>query len=292
MPSPAAPWDAVSHRYDTWVISPFAPGVAFPLRADVRRLLAAWKHRGSLHDRVVLDVGCGRGDGLALVAGRVGVAVGLDFSPRMLDLSARFVKARGIGPVRYPRRGGLRRLGAALRARAADGGDEQTTALAHADMRALAPLRGCADLVLAISSISPARPGRAARAFGEVASCLKAGGTLMAVFASLDSFQYLVALADRLGVELPDVGHVDRHGMFHEHGEQQQFFTPEDIRRLCAGEGLRVRALKKVRYPWATMRRFGWGYFPGRPQLWDWYLLASAKTPPRGASVPRADPGY
>jgi SAM-dependent methyltransferase len=286
MPDAAAPWDAVSDRYEAWVISPFAPQVRFPLRADVRRLLGTWKRRGELGQRVVFDLGCGRGDGVALVAGRVGFAVGVDFSPRMLDLSERFLRARGITPERYRGRAGLARVAADLREFAAGGGRGARTVLVEGDMESLAPLAHSADLVLAVSSISPARPGRAGRVFDQVVSCLEPGGTLMAVLASLDAFHYLVALADRLGVELPDLGRVDAHGMFHEGGEQQQFFTPGHIRQLCAASGLRVRALTKVRYPWRLVRRFGWGYFPGRPRLWDWYLVghASPRRPRRGTS--------
>jgi SAM-dependent methyltransferase len=276
MPDRAAPWDAVSDKYDTWVISPFAAGVDFPLRADVRRLVDTWRKRGQLQRRVVFDIGCGRGNGLALVAGRVGLAVGVDFSPRMLDLSERFLRARGVVPSRDVGRAGLRRVATGLRKLAVGKEPGARTTLVQADMRALAPLRRSADLVLAISSISPSRPGLAARVFGEVVSCLKPGATFMAVLASLDAFHYLVALADRLGVDLPDAGHVDTHGMFHENGERQKFFTPAEIRQLCDESGLRMLALKKVRYPWALLRRFGWGYFPGRPTLWDWYLVARA----------------
>jgi SAM-dependent methyltransferase len=276
MPDAAAPWDAVSEQYEAWVISPFAPHVRFPLRADVRRLLAVWKRRGELRHRTVFDLGCGRGDGVALVAGRVGFAVGIDFSPRMLDLSERFLRARGITPERYRGRAGLARVAAELRAFAAGNGRGARTVLVEGDMESLAPLRHSADLVLAISSISPARPGLSGHVFEQVVSSLKPGGTLMAVLASLDAFQYLVALADRLGVELPDLGRVDAHGMFHEGGEQQQFFTPAHIRQLCVESRLRVRALAKIRYPWQLVRRFGWGYFPGRPRLWDWYLVGHA----------------
>jgi SAM-dependent methyltransferase len=285
----AAPWDAVSEKYEAWVISPFAPQVRFPLRTDVRHLLATWKRRGELRRRVAFDLGCGRGDGIALLAGRVGFAVGIDFSPRMLDLSARFLRARGIAPERYRGRAGLARVAAELRAFAAGDGRAGRTVLVEGDMESLAPLRQSADLVLAVSSISPARPGLAGRVFDQVVSSLKPDGTLMAVLASLDAFHYLVALADRLGAELPDVGRVDAHGMFHEGGEQQQFFTPTHIRQLCAASRLRVRGLTKVRYPWQLVRRFGWGYFPGRPRLWDWYLVghAPARRSGRGRSVRR-----
>jgi SAM-dependent methyltransferase len=285
MPKAAAPWDAVSAQYDTWVISPFAPQVRFPLRTDVRRLLSTWKRRGGLQKRIAFDLGCGRGDGLALIAGRVGFAVGVDFSPRMLDLSERFLRARGVAPERYRGRAGLRRVASELREFAAGNARRPRTVLVEGDMSALAPLRHAADLVLAVSSISPARPGLAGRVFDEVVSSLRPGGTLMAVLASLDAFHYLAALADRLGVDLPDLGRVDAHGMFHEGGEQQKFFTPAEIRQLSDGSGLRLRALTKVRYPWRLVQRFGWGYFPGRPRLWDWYLVghAAARGPIRSS---------
>jgi SAM-dependent methyltransferase len=277
MPGPAAGWDAVSDDYDTWIISPFARDVCFPLRGDLRRLLVKWKTRGSLQQRVALDLGCGRGDGVALLAGRVGFTVGVDFSPRMLDLSERFLRARGVTASRYRGRGGLRRIQTELRDFDARRERASRTVLVEGDLSALQPLRCSADLVLAISSISPHRPGLEVRAFAEVVSCLKPGGTLMAVFASWDAFDYLLALASRRGVELPDVGHVDAHGMFHENGEQQKFFTPSEIRQLCAANSLRVLTLEKVRYPWRFVRRFGLGYFPGCPRLWDWYLVARTR---------------
>jgi SAM-dependent methyltransferase len=272
----AAPWDEVADGtlYEQWIISPFARGVEFRLRRDVLHLLSGWGRRGGTGRRVVLDLGCGRGDALALVAGRVGFAAGLDFSPRMLELAERFLAARDVAATTYP---SLARLARDLRGVAAGTRPGPLSVLAVADIRKLATLRRTADLVLAINSISPARAADTNRAFGEVARALKPGGTLMAVLAALDAFQYLLDLARRRGVELPDAGRVDAQGMFHEGGTMQKFFTADEIRALCRANGLRVLALSKVRYPWTLMRRFGWGYFPGRPRLWDWHLIARAR---------------
>lgn len=267
-------WDAAADEYDAWVIHPFAPHVEFPLRGHVRRVLTTWKRRGELERRVAFDFGCGRGQGLALFAGQVGFAGGLDFSARMLDLSERLLNARGISPARYPHRGSLERVGDDLREFRTGRKGGTRTVLVKADMRDLAPLKHSLDLALAINSISPARASDVSGVFHQVASALKRGGLLMAVLPSLDAFEYLLALAKRLRVRLPDVGRVDEHGMFHEGGEQQKFYAPAEITRLCEANRLRVLALEKVRYPWNLMRRFGWGYFPGRPRLWDWALMA------------------
>jgi SAM-dependent methyltransferase len=270
-------WDAAAAAYDTWVISPFAPDVDFPLRNHVRRLLDTWKQRGESRRRIAIDCGCGQGQGLRLFAGQVGFACGLDFSSRMLDLSERLLKSRGISLSRYPYRSGLTRLRDDLREFSARKKDGTRTVLVEADMRNLARLRHSADLVLAINSISPHRATDVARVFAQVVSTLKKGGLLMAVLPSLDAFQYLLALAKQRRRRLPDVGHVDEDGMFHEGGEQQKFFAPTEIAQLCAMGRLDVLALEKVRYPWSLMQRFGWGYFPGRPRLWDWSLVARAK---------------
>jgi SAM-dependent methyltransferase len=274
----ATPWDEVADEklYEKWIISPFAPDVEFRLPADVLGLLDRWKRRGGLGRRVVLDLGCGRGDALALVAGHVGFAAGLDFSPRMLALAERFLKARDVATTTYPRRDGLARMTRDLRSVAAGVRGETVSALAEADIRNLSRLRHSADLVIAVNCISPARAADTSRAFGEVASTLRPGGTLMAVLPSLDAFQYLIDLAHRRGARLPDAGRVDAEGMFHENGTAQKFFTSNEILALSRANGLRTVAISKVRYPWALMRRFGWGYFPGQPRLWDWYLVARA----------------
>jgi len=272
----ATPWDEVADEklYEKWIISPFASDVDFRLPADVLGLLDRWKRGGGLGRRVVLDLGCGRGDGLALVAGHVGFAAGLDFSPRMVALAERFLKARDVATTTYPRRDGVARMARDLRRTAAGTRREPVSALAVADIRNLSRLRYSADLVLAVNSISPARAADTSRAFGEVASTLRPGGTLMAVLPSLDAFQYLIGLARRRGARLPDAGRVDANGMFHENGTAQKFFTSDEILALSRANGLRPVSISKVRYPWPLMRRFGWGYFPGRPRLWDWHLVA------------------
>jgi SAM-dependent methyltransferase len=283
----AAPWDEVADEklYEKWIISPFARDVEFGLPDDVRRLLDRWKRHGGIERRVVLDLGCGRGDALALVAGRVGFAAGLDFSPRMLALAERFLAARDVPTTIHSRRHGAR-MARDLRSVAAGASRGPATALAEADIRNLSRFRHSADLVLAINSISPARATDTSRAFREVANTLKPGGTLMAVLASLDAFQYLTGLARRRGASLPDAGRVDADGMFHENGTAQKFFTSDEILALSRANGLRTVSISKVRYPWPLMRRFGWGYFPGRARLWDWHLIARSHA--AGATSRRA----
>lgn len=275
----AAPWDAVATErlYERWIISPFAPGVDFAFSRDVRRLLARWGRQGGIGRRVVLDLGCGRGDATAQVAGRVGFAAALDISGPMLELAGRFLAAQGVSTTHHRGRDALVRLATDLRAVAAGRRRGPTTALARADLRNLSALCRTADLVIAINSISPPRATEASRMFGEVTKALKPGGVLMAVLPSLESFQYLLDLARRRGTPLRGAGRVDACGMFHESGETQKFFTSDEIRALLRTNGLRVLSLSPVRYPWALMARFGWGNFPGHPRLWDWHLVARAR---------------
>jgi hypothetical protein len=110
----------------------------------------------------------------------------------------------------------------------------------------------------------------------QIIACLRPGGRWIAVFPSLDNVEYLHRLYRRHGVDPAGLGRVSDDGRMYIHGdgERQKFFTPEEIRQLCASRRLTVERLEKIRYPWKLIARYGWGYFPRSPRMWDWYLLA------------------
>ncbi|MCA9254703.1 MAG: class I SAM-dependent methyltransferase, partial [Phycisphaerales bacterium] len=80
-------WDAFSANYHAESVTPFARGVRFRLRNDLRQLIADWRNDGR-RARVFVDFGCGPGDALERVAGRFPLSVGVDFAPKMLALAA------------------------------------------------------------------------------------------------------------------------------------------------------------------------------------------------------------
>lgn len=277
--SESAGWDKLASCYYEEVISPFARGVRFRLRADIRRILRTWHGDGTIERRVVMDFGCGCGPSLLLVAGRVGFAAGIDFSEAMLDESERELEGTGISVTRYGRRKGVRALAHRIELFAQNELEGQQTVLVNGDLRKLDPLYGRADLGLAINAISPPTAGDVGVMFREVTACIKSSGLLIFVFPSLDTMYHLFKLVRRYKVRVPDLGRIEPgDGLYiGPSGDRQKFFTPDEIESLFNSQGWVIDEMEKVRYPWDLMRRMGWGYFPRHRRLWDWYVIAHAR---------------
>ena len=112
--------------------------------------------------------------------------------------------------------------------------------------------------------------------FASVAACVRPGGVLIAVLPSWDTMHHLSALERRHGGSPASAGTIDgRTGIYTDGRERAKFFLPEEITQLCQDNQLAVTRLEKIRYPWSLMRRFGWGYYPRSPRIWDWYLVAN-----------------
>lgn len=61
----------------------------------------------------------------------------------------------------------------------------------------------------------------------------------------------------------------------------QCYHTPETIKRELRAAGLRcVREPKEVRYPWELANRFDYGFFEGKEEIWDWFVVAEAAPAP------------
>ncbi len=270
-------WDDLATHYHDDVITPFDPDVDFRLPRDVERILRGWRREGTWPRRVVIDFGCGIGEAIELVAGRVGLAAGVDFSAGMLEQSQRRLERAGreVRLLRGP--GGLRTLRRlADRRRQASVSERAKTVLANGNLLHLTPLRGVCDAALAINSTAAETCAQAFRMVEQISASVKTGGWLIAVFPALDNIEYLRRLHVRHGRTTAGLGHVSDDGRMYIHGDgqMQKFFTPEEIRGMCGRCGLHIERLEKIRYPWKVIDRYGWGYFPGSPRLWDWYLVS------------------
>lgn len=270
-------YDSVAPRYHAEVVTPFAKGVDFRLGSDVRRILREWRDRDTIWRRVVIDFGCGIGEGLALVAGKVGLAAGIDFSNGMLSESLSRLERLGLETRQL--RGSLRVLARFVHQRWDLETGTPTTVLARGNLLRLNALTETCDLALAINSIGPPSVGQAYRMFQQVVQCVRRRGTMIAVLPSLDTMYHLSALERRHRVSASEREAIDPvTGIYTDmYGEREKFFAPDEIRQLARDNGLRVTRLEKIRYPWTLMRRFGWGYYPRSPRIWDWYLVADKR---------------
>ena len=274
----ARDWDAFSRNYHADSVTPFARGVRFRLRRDLRRLVRDWRSASGRRGRVFVDFGCGPGDALELVAGRVPLSAGVDFAPKMLGAAARRLRGLGVEAEMCRSTDGFRQV----RAMGVGGGervDDARTLLIEGDLRKLRAIRGCVDAATSINSICASNGRDASRMFVEMARSLRRGGRLFSVWPAVESLEYLFELDRRAGDDPAERGEVLRDDGVNVDatGYALKLFRAAEIRGLCASAGLVVEVLEPVRYPWAYMRELGWGYYPNRRCLWDWYVIARAK---------------
>jgi hypothetical protein len=59
-----------------------------------------------------------------------------------------------------------------------------------------------------------------------------------------------------------------------ESGLMQKYYLPGELTRLLNAHRFRVVRMERIEYPWRTANAHGWGFFPGRPRIWDWYIEA------------------
>ena len=271
----SAEWDELAPHYEEQVISPFAPEVRFRLPVDVRQILRMWRTDGTINRRVVLDYGCGCGNALPLVAGHVGLSAGIDFSEGMLAQSQIRLTQAGIDVTRYNRRRGVRALARRVNLLKKGKLAAHETILVNANLLRLGPIRACADLGLAINSISPPNAREVRVIFRQVTATIKRSGSCIFVFPSLDTMYHLFKLVRRYEVTPPDLGVIEpQNGIYVEPGgSRQKFFTPDEIEKLFKSNRWNIDRMEKVRYPWDLIQRLGWGYFPRHRRLWDWYVV-------------------
>ncbi len=273
----AEDWDAFSRNYHADSVTPFARGVRFRLRKDLRRLVAEWRSAKARRSRVFVDFGCGPGDALELVAGNVPLSAGVDFAPKMLRMAATRLRGHGVKAEVCRSTDGFRRIRDAGDA-VGQGVGESQTLLVEADLRKLRAIRGCVDAATSINSICASNGRDASWMFGEMARSLRTGGRFFSVWPAVESLEYLFELDRSAGDAPGDRGEILRSDGVHVDatGYALKLFRAEEIRGLCDLAGLVVDVLAPVRYPWAYMRELGWGYYPNRRCLWDWYLIARA----------------
>lgn len=265
-------WNHLATRYHDEVISPFARGVEFRLEKDLDERLSSWERDGTAAERVAIDFGCGCGEALLLLAGRVGLSAGFDGSEGMLVEAQRLLAGeRAIhAPV-----GGWPPLRKALNAVGSAESSRAKTLLVKGDLRRLGSLRESVDLALAINSICPSTTAQAVTLFRNISGSVRPGGELIAVWPSYDTMEHLFRLFRASGQDPSSVGTLRPEGVFvSDVGAQQKYATADEITSWHEEAGFEMVRLEKICYPWPLVRESGWGFFPGRPRIWDWYSHA------------------
>ena len=208
----------------------------------------------------IADYGCGPGNLLEHVKGRIPRLDGIDLSRRSLEIASERALQTGLAftPI-------------------------------EADMVDYRAPRKY-DLILSVNSILPPERHTVVDIFHGVSENLAPGGMLWAILPSFDTTEYLEncvfeASCRSCGVEIAEQERArfrsarksdSAEVCYADDGVYVQcFHTPQSIEREMTLGGLRlVEPLQKVYYPWDLAQRFDYGFFPGQEEIWDWFAVA------------------
>jgi len=242
-------WDSCAKEYHDLIISPFQKNARNPIYTDIKKI----KNKGR---KVLIDLGCGRGDLLPFVKGFKKIYA-IDFSKKMLDFARKRHNSRNVKFIKY-------------------------------DARKLSKLNINADLVIAANSILHPDITDVKKTFSEVYKCLKSKGRFIGVFPSMDSVLHNSMLVfekeyEKYGNEKRALRNARRKsetnkyvktiGIYDDDGERQKFYYEVELLRRFRDAGFKQIKIKKVIYPWGK-ESGDYDDFHGEPEMWDWYVNA------------------
>jgi ubiquinone/menaquinone biosynthesis C-methylase UbiE len=261
-------WDKVSTNYLNLVISPWAPIMTSPdpnnLNQPRNVLLAVLNglQTAELKKSRIIEYGCGPGNILEFLQGHVGEISGLDISKKALSLCEEKAQKLNI----------------------------KFNAI-NEDMRTFVAKEKF-ELIISTNAVLPNKRDDILKIFRGMHENLSANGRLLLI---LPSFDTCIALAEywaeyyrrrsnfdneyvrRCVAAFKASKKMDETNLsFADDGVHSQcFHTPASIVRELGESGFEiVGELQKVKYPWEYARRFDYGDFPGKPEIWDWYVEA------------------
>jgi 2-polyprenyl-3-methyl-5-hydroxy-6-metoxy-1,4-benzoquinol methylase len=261
----AIDWDVVSPEYHRYILGPFAPEMADRdssgrIRNPLLEHLLA-RPSEDLARLAIAVFGCGPGNLLPHLKGTVEGILGVDIAQAALDEAVRVAARHNI-----------------------------SFEAVEADLREL-DLGRQFDVIVCVNAILPRQRADVVRMLSNVRKHLRPNGHLMAILPSFDTTTYLMSLWHTHYAALFDSPeHADRIiGAFAARQQADEstcsyaddgrhvqcFHTPETIQREFGQAGLRIiRGPEKVLYPWELCKRFDYGYFPEKDEIWDWYVIA------------------
>ncbi len=247
-------WDTLAYEYEPKVLSPFHQKVKNPLFTFVDSL-------DSREHKRAADLGCGRGGFLVFLSRHFEEVWGFDWSINMLRVARKELK--GNSKVH------LKRL----------------------DIRNLKNFYGYFDIVFSINAIAPADVSMAKDMLREAFSALNTHGIFVGIFPSFEAvlYQRELTYTDYIeqGFDCRDAwAKTDDYfvrqnkldlekGTYADDGTHiQKFFTENEIYSLLRGTSFKDVVTDKVLYPWELSKKYGYGYFPSNPEIWDWFFVA------------------
>ena len=216
-------------------------------------------------DLHVAELGCGTGKFLDFLSGKFRDVTAIDFSGRMLkEASERNVNSLNIS-------------------------------YHQDDMRDLRSHYNAFDLVVT-NSVLPSTIKEGDQILGEIYKSLKDGGHLVTLLPSADTCIYLAILTlrdhldkglseeeavEKINYEFSGRRSANRYAFlwFLEKGPEskikERYFYGDEIPLVMKDIGFEIQRLEKYHYSWEHTKKHNYGYFPGKPGIYDYFVVAT-----------------
>jgi len=271
-------WDNVCYYYDESVLSPLSEEVVNPIFDCIDKIDKLGE------DYVVADFGCGTGRLVEILSKKKFKKVyGIDHSENMLRMA---------------------------RTRCASHKVEYK----NMHMTNLSEMYGKIDIAFSINSILPRNPDNTLKMIQEIYKTLKPSGIFIAILPSFDTILYLKKLWSedyfnklerkreaKLQSNFPysivnwfrkekNIWEAELKAYFKcrkrklnktkqlyagDFGIVQHFIHENEIQFLLGKAGFeKILDKAKVKYPWKLCKKYNYGYFPEKDEIWDWFVVA------------------
>lgn len=247
-------WNAIAEDYSAQILSPFAPEVENPLLP----FLGGLKEKGY---KDAADIGCGTGSLLGTLAMIFPNVYGLDFSSKMLQIAKDTVKCGNVSLLQ-----------------------EDILHMSEA-------YRESFDLCTSVNSIIPPRYEDAPLIITEIFRCLRPNGIFAGILPAIEAVIHQKRLAmeslrregstEKEAREISDRYFYKKNkldlemGMYADDGTNlHKHFYLYEIFNFFAEAGFQNISHGKVEYPWTLTKLHGYGYYPDKPKIWDWFITA------------------
>jgi len=247
-------WDSIAFEYESKVLSPLYSGVKNPI----------WDFLGQLNTKdykKALDLGCGTGKLLDSLSQHFEEVWGIDWSKNMLQIAE------------------------------STNSSNKNVRLKRMDIRNLEIFYDYFDAIFSINTIASYSFAAARQMLEETFKALRVGGLFVAIFPAFDAVLYQreltyeayveEGLAPSKATQKADDYFVRRNKLnlkertYADDGvHDEKMFTEDEIPSLLQALGFKDIITKKVLYPWDLCKKYGYGYFPDKPEIWDWFSIA------------------
>lgn len=250
-------WDSIAFEYESKVLSPLYHDVKNPIFEFVDKL-------DFRNYKRAVDLGCGKGKFLSFLSQHFTEVWGFEWSKNMLRIAEKNCKG------------------------------SKNVHLKRLDIRNMKSFHMYFDIAFSINTIAPHDISVAKDMVKEIFEILRTHGLFVVIFPSFDTVLYQreltytgyieQGLGRKEAQEKTDDYFSKRNkidlkkGLYAEDGiHVQKFFTNEEVCSMLQGIGFTVLTSEKVLYPWELSRKYGYGYFPDKPEIWDWFFVARKK---------------